>query len=651
MRAALPAASLVATLLVAASCSVDDTANPGVRCDDAGACPDGMNCYRGFCIRGAGGACTEEGMVESCYTGMPPETVGVGVCRPGERLCMDGFLLSCLGQLTPGPETCNGRDDDCDGLTDELADTECDTGQPGICASGRLACRTDTAVCEATVDPVREECNGEDDDCDGTIDDNIVIACYGGAAGCVDSGDGTFDCMGLCAPGSLACEGGELGACVGAVEPIASGMDDCTDAGMTAADDDCDGMIDEDCLCTPTDTQACYGGPAGTAGEGQCVMGMQTCDATGQFGACEGEVRPLSETCNGLDDDCDGAVDDVVGAGDPCTVEGQEGACRNGTRGCMDDALACIAPTPMMEVCDGLDNDCDGAVDNGFDLSTDEVNCGTCGRACGEGLTCCGGACVELESSQTHCGECGAGCGDQECCDGACADTTGDEANCGTCGNVCGDGRTCCGGTCADTRVNIENCGMCGNACTAGESCCGGTCADPASMTCMACTEDCASMGMTCCAGSCVDMSSDPASCGTCGNACASDELCCGGTCTPNDASNCGACGTACGADQLCCASACIPVSDANCTACGEPCPAGQSCCGGACFDLARDENNCGTCGEVCPMGDMCTNGICCGPGLTGCGGVCVNTQTDSDHCGRCDRGCFLLRCSGGGCI
>jgi hypothetical protein len=50
-------------------------------------------------------------------------------------------------------------------------------------------------------------------------------------------------------------------------------------------------------------------------------------------------------------------------------------------------------------------------------------------------------------------------------------------------------------------------------------------------------------------------------------------------------------------------------------------------------------------------MGDMCTNGICCGPGLTGCGGVCVNTQTDSDHCGRCDRGCFLLRCSGGGCI
>jgi hypothetical protein len=46
------------------------------------------------------------------------------------------------------------------------------------------------------------------------------------------------------------------------------------------------------------------------------------------------------------------------------------------------------------EECDGLDNDGDTAVDEGFDLASDSHNCGVCGHSCGTGMTCQGGVCV-----------------------------------------------------------------------------------------------------------------------------------------------------------------------------------------------------------------------------------------------------------------
>ncbi|MFH0956406.1 MAG: discoidin domain-containing protein [Candidatus Aenigmatarchaeota archaeon] len=55
--------------------------------------------------------------------------------------------------------------------------------------------------------------------------------------------------------------------------------------------------------------------------------------------------------------------------------------------------------TDTQEACDGIDNDGDGAVDEDYNLSSDNSNCGACGNACGEGESCSNGACIILISS------------------------------------------------------------------------------------------------------------------------------------------------------------------------------------------------------------------------------------------------------------
>jgi hypothetical protein len=76
--------------------------------------------------------------------------------------------------------------------------------------------------------------------------------------------------------------------------------------------------------CSPGDTQPCYTGPPGTENVGACQAGSQTCNQEGEFGPCVGDVTPQPETCNGIDDDCDGTVDNNVG-GEPCVCGSDPG--------------------------------------------------------------------------------------------------------------------------------------------------------------------------------------------------------------------------------------------------------------------------------------------------------------------------------------
>jgi hypothetical protein len=579
-RIALPATLWLLTTLGALwlpGCSFDASTNKAHGCK---ACPAGM-CYLGYCLvapdgnaalgtggssanggnagqggtqgptsvgsagnAGTGGANagTGGGNAPPCQAGQPcylgtAETRGHGTCRDGTSQCSGATVAMCAGQILPVDEVCNALDDDCDGTVDEdVTLGSCSAPGAGACSVGQLRCERGAPACVAQSDPAPEVCNGLDDDCDGMVDNGIKPACYpSGVAGCTRNADGSFTCVGACAAGTEACVNGKPQACTGFVQPSTEMC-----GGSQAADEDCDGRVDNGCPCTGTQTQVCYPAPLYTLLSGRCAAGMQRCMG-GVFGPCEGAITPVAETCanQGTDDDCNLTVDDVRGAGVSCTVSGNRGVCHNGSTGCRGGALTCITPTARTAEtsCDMLDEDCDGKVDEDFALATDEANCGACGTTCTSSQLCCASGCRTIATDPKYCG---------------------------SCGNACGDGLACCGSACVPTNT-VDHCGGCGG-CAKNEACCGGACVPTNTID----------------------------HCGGCGGCAATGEACCNGMCKPTGPT--------------------VPCSDCN------PCPGTQMCCSGTCSDLTTDAH-CGACGTTCNTanGCSCVGSMCKDSGGTVC--------------------------------
>jgi len=126
----------------------------------------------------------------------------------------------------------------------------------------------------------------------------------------------------------------------------------------------------------PNAGDRCLPGSAISCGSnvGACSPGIRTCGADSKWGGeCLHAVLPTAEICDGLDNDCNGVVDDGIGCqcvpGSTRVCGSNIGECRFGQQTCTDQGIwgsVCIGSVgPSFEICgDGLDNDCNGVVDD-----------------------------------------------------------------------------------------------------------------------------------------------------------------------------------------------------------------------------------------------------------------------------------------------
>ncbi len=274
------------------------------------------------------------------------------LCENGVVVCARSGKGAICGPEDPEgiSELCNGEDDDCDGEVDEgfHVGEPCDGPDDDLCAHGVLECRDDgTARCsDETKSDIKESCNAIDDDCDGETDEGFPVGepCDGPDAD-------------ECANGAFVCTADGRGvAC-----PFESPAD--LHEVCNGEDDDCDGQTDEG---FPGLGEPCDGPDPDS-----CENGLTVCTADGAGVDCSGDFKDDVEVCNGLDDDCDGQVDEgFIDLGRPCDGPDSDG-CENGTWTCdrESEGLVCENEDPegVPELCNLKDDDCDGYTDEDFD--------------------------------------------------------------------------------------------------------------------------------------------------------------------------------------------------------------------------------------------------------------------------------------------
>jgi MYXO-CTERM domain-containing protein len=484
--------------------------------------------------------------------------------------------------------------------------------------------------------PPTEVCNGVDDNCNGQIDEGVKNTC---ALDTDPAHAGHPELLTQCQVETCNCLDDNCNGVVdeGLKPNACGGPCGCAVPAETCngLDDNCNGDIDEGFNIGV----ACDNGLKGACHR----TGITACNAAGTGTTCDAPaVTPTQEVCNNIDDNCDGRVDEgtLPGVGVACGIA--LGNCQAGVTMCVNGQIICSAVAmPMTEICNGQDDNCDGVIDNGVFPET--------------GMDC---LCPGLSAAQVGIGECRGGhlicrgtrgfvcegcvLPTAEICDGKdndCDGTVDVSATCPT-GLGCKEGQ--CAVNCRPGEVPCSGAYKCvNNFCVpllcANVTCSAGTRCDETSGRCVdVCAGVVCAAPKTCQNGSCVD----------CNNfGCATGQLCVAGQCQVDKCV-----GVTCAATQYCADGKCVALCTPDMCAANQRCVAGQclpdTCANVGCPDdqfcdpvaLACKADPCDV--EQCPKGQTCvkTTGLCAtDPCITiDCPGPCWQCGTTSDGIGTC---------------